>query len=270
LFSSDICSINSLNVDMKINCLELIPFLGLVVGIASFLFTILKDRFPYRGKSLILEILYQSTTWEKPEYSDLPMVIQQAKLTGNSHIMQTSVARKFILFRIKNNGKLTITEKEFTHEPLKIVFGEIDKIVSVNIVKTHPDHLKPKINAENNRILLSPMLLNPGDFVTFAGILKYDSNIEVQSRLEGIPEVRITRNTNPIKTVSIFGALELIFLSLTLASIFLLPAPPLPKIVSIIFLGFFGVWYSIRNISKYILERYSFKESIENASNKLM
>jgi len=94
------------------------------------------------------------------------------------------------MVRVFNSGNMPIEVKDYDC-PITLCFGEGAQILTAEIVKTDPNNLRPSINVKNNEIVISPILLNRGDFLTLK-ILATTScdQMVVNGRIVGVKEIK--------------------------------------------------------------------------------
>ncbi|MBB3180088.1 hypothetical protein [Variovorax sp. Sphag1AA] len=68
---------------------------------------------------------------------------------------------RLMVFGLKNSGHRAIAVADF-ERPLSVAFGG-GQIVSAEIASQHPKNLGAELSFSNSNVVLSPMLLNPGD-----------------------------------------------------------------------------------------------------------
>lgn len=85
-------------------------------------------------------------------------------------------------FLISNEGRSEVTRTDFA-EPLSISFEGICTLYAVGIDRQSPPELGAQISIQENKISLSPLLLNQGDSLVLSAITS-------QSPQQAIPQVR--------------------------------------------------------------------------------
>jgi hypothetical protein len=102
-----------------------------------------------------------------------------------------------IRVRIKNSGRQPITDIEI-EEPLRITIGDVDDIISAEIVDAQPPALRmtAKVDPDSKSIVLEKKLLNEGDTfsVEIIGIPtagKEPSVTGVTGRIKGVKEITL-------------------------------------------------------------------------------
>lgn len=95
-----------------------------------------------------------------------------------------------VLLKIVNDGSLPINASQF-ERPLSFSFSNESTVLSADVAEVHPSTLHPVLIIENNRVGLKPTLLNSGDTIQLSLLLsQHDGTINVDARIEGIPEVK--------------------------------------------------------------------------------
>ena len=96
------------------------------------------------------------------------------------------------VLELANNGSMSILPSEF-EASLKIMVGADAQIVRAENTSVNPENLAPKITRNTEQdFVLAPLLLNPGDTMTFAVLTaKKDPVFSVNARIVGIRNVTL-------------------------------------------------------------------------------
>ncbi|MGD2118437.1 MAG: hypothetical protein PVG66_08770 [Chromatiales bacterium] len=151
----------------------ILPVLGILVPITIYM---LSDN----EKSLSYEILgqYQLVN-DELDISDI-----EIKYLGNTiqNLELTSL-------RIFNSGEVPIKADDFERE-IKITFSDGSKIYSIKKKASIPKNLAPSIKFENNKLFISPLLLNSSDSFVIDIILSgKNTSVEFDARVVGISSI---------------------------------------------------------------------------------
>lgn len=105
-----------------------------------------------------------------------------------------------LIFRIVNDGNLSITPSDFETR-LTFDFGENTKVLSVEIIDTEPENLKPEFFLHWGReIQILPLLFNSKDSIKFKLLLaQFEGEIKVDARINGVREVKKKANPKKIR-----------------------------------------------------------------------
>ena len=95
-----------------------------------------------------------------------------------------------IMFR--NSGRVPITIEDFAQH-MAVSFGEGSTILDADTSYAKPNALKPRFVIESDRLVFSPLLLNPGDRFVLRALVSRSSArpvLQVQSRIKGVSDVK--------------------------------------------------------------------------------
>jgi len=98
--------------------------------------------------------------------------------------------RRFVV-RLINSGKVPILPSDF-ERPANLYAPDC-QILDATITDTKPDNIHPKATIEDGEIVLSPILLNPGDSITFKAIstfVRFRQRVYLDCRITGVRKVR--------------------------------------------------------------------------------
>ena len=120
------------------------------------------------------------------------------------------------LMQLENNGSKPIPTADFESGPeLQIDTGK--RFVNVEVTKAKPSALVAALKIESTRVTVQPLLLNPGDTLSFA-ILSSGGKptFESRARVAGVSEVPLLDESTPkpslaLLTLEIAGALLALF-----------------------------------------------------------
>ena len=94
-----------------------------------------------------------------------------------------------LVLGVANTGNVPILPEDFI-EPLATSLGGSAKAFSVDVSETRPNDLHPEVEVENGRLLIRPLLLNPGDSMDVAALVAdYDGDAQLTGRVVGISEL---------------------------------------------------------------------------------
>lgn len=93
---------------------------------------------------------------------------------------------------LKNSGNVPILQTDFD-QPLTLDLGEATPM-TVDLGETVPEGLAPELEIEGNRVKLRPLLLNPGDELTFKVLVRdYGGVAKLTYRIVGISDLTDAR-----------------------------------------------------------------------------
>jgi hypothetical protein len=104
---------------------------------------------------------------------------------------ETSIPTRKFVVKLANSGRVPILPSDF-ERPASLYVPNC-QILDATITDTRPSNIHPKASIENGEITLWPILLNPGDSVTFEVIstfVRFKQLVYLDSRIAGIKEVR--------------------------------------------------------------------------------
>lgn len=95
-----------------------------------------------------------------------------------------------ISLQIANTGNMPIASKDF-ERPIVFTFGESSKIFSVEVIATQPKTLSAELSIKNNKVVLSPLLLNSGDVIDIKCLVTSPQldKIAADGRIIGVKEI---------------------------------------------------------------------------------
>lgn len=123
-------------------------------------------------------------------------VIQNFPLLTVSEVVEGRIQIQFdsqrisnlraLIIGLKNSGTSPITVEDFS-APFKIMLGEGVSLLSAEITKQYPENLDAQVVRSSEALELSPVLLNPGDWILIK-VLTTGRNVRVKpvSRIVGI------------------------------------------------------------------------------------
>lgn len=130
---------------------------------------------------------------------------------------------------VQNTGAYPITNTDFL-QPFSIVFGETDKVLSINIGECSNQYIREEIvknsDFSNQRLTISSFLLNPGEMFTVdiisdgsIPLIRFDQRLEGISKLNLVDNsskqillVRKTESANVFPLIIMFGLIVLIII----------------------------------------------------------
>lgn len=96
------------------------------------------------------------------------------------------------LLRIENTGRAPILAEDFQGD-LTIAFGDLAQVLMAHVQFNRDDVIDPEVHRIEQRkglLKLSPLLLNPGDCITFSFLMEgLPQNVGVRARIAGVNEV---------------------------------------------------------------------------------
>lgn len=128
-------------------------FVGIVLALLSLVATLTVYWWQRQTKELAFGVVSSRRPIAiADELSSRVTVHVDGKPTENLHLM---------VFGLKNSGHRAIAVADF-ERPLSVAFGA-GQIVSAETASQHPSNLGAVLNVSNSKVVLSPVLLNPGD-----------------------------------------------------------------------------------------------------------
>lgn len=109
-------------------------------------------------------------------------------------------------FGVQNAGESEILVSDF-FTPLSFVFEEGTDILSVEVSQKVPNDLPVDFEVKSRRgenteapsISISPLLLNPGDEITFKCLLTKSHDLTVSARIAGVKRIEPMRQVNTVR-----------------------------------------------------------------------
>lgn len=155
--------------------------LAVIFGLAGVVSLFLQWR-QHRRK----ELFYEITT-------NVPLLTFRDEVYGRLQILfdgQPIRNAHMILLTVGNSGNEPILPVDFI-SPLALSFGEESQILSAEITTMNPDDLGASIAVDDRRIILSPVLMNRGDFLSLRLFLTQPpEGINVDARIVGVERIR--------------------------------------------------------------------------------
>lgn len=98
---------------------------------------------------------------------------------------------------LANNGRVPITSQDF-EGPVVISFKGESVLLKAIVARTNPDNLIALARIEKNKLILEPLLLNPGDGILVEVLIEPSSDRspddmkpEVYARIRGVKDIEI-------------------------------------------------------------------------------
>jgi len=156
-----------------------IPLLALIVPIAIFIGD-------HKNKTISFEILSESTVADvtSPLGAKIQVLYDGKKLKN----------LKTIFIRIINSGNVSIKKTDFEKD-LQLLFGKNVRVLASRVDYAYPNNLSVKPIVKDDRVLVSPLLLNPKDEFTIESLVTGETDkIGIDARIEGITRTEITKH----------------------------------------------------------------------------
>jgi hypothetical protein len=129
--------------------------------------------------------------------SRTPLMSVKEEVQGRVQILFDGTpvsAAHMVVIRVTNSGNVPIVPSDFLR-PLKFGFGETVQILSAEIMETSPSNVEASLESDSKAVVLTPVLLNAGDTVTFKVLLaQFAGKIEVDGRVVGVKQVQTARD----------------------------------------------------------------------------
>ena len=95
-----------------------------------------------------------------------------------------------LIIKLINSGNIPITAIDF-ESPIKILFNKDDEVLSAEVTEKNPSNLEPILEVTKDRLILSPLLLNNGDYIIIKTLLtSYNGDIKINGRIAGIKDIQ--------------------------------------------------------------------------------
>lgn len=140
--------------------------------------------------------------------SAYPLLKSTEELQGRLIVQVDGVAVRNIdlmFIEVQNSGNHPISRTDFD-VPFAIVFEPPAHIISAVVDAEAPDNLGVALEVEEKKVILNPMLLNPGDKFTLKLLLSSDSGkYAVLGRVVGVKEISESRPRDSYGWVAFLG-----------------------------------------------------------------
>jgi hypothetical protein len=153
-----------------------LPLLGLTAPFIIYYLTIRRQR-----KGLSYEVISAAPVVNvRPEMSSRVKVYLDDQLIRDVHV---------VIVNIRNSGNVPIKSEDF-ESPISISFGESSRVIETSCEKADPGDVTPALEQEEGGVLISPLLLNPGDYIRLRALViqKY-IQMTVSARIAGVKRV---------------------------------------------------------------------------------
>jgi hypothetical protein len=167
-------------------------FVGAFTGVVLGVIAILIARRQIKKKSLVYNVVYSS-----PLLTVASEIKEELKISYKGSPIQ-----ELNIFEIKflNNGRDEIRKEDY-EVPLEILFPNVKTFFSVEMSNCNPDDLKLLLHVEgsNKKVIVDPLLLNPGDFFTVKFLFNGESdNYKIFARIAGIKKIPLYEGNSSI------------------------------------------------------------------------
>jgi len=121
-------------------------------------------------------IYYKSRKTKKLSYkiiTDEPLLTVDEELQGKIKVLYENNPIEdisLLIIKFLNNGNEPIKSDDF-EEPVTISFGPNVGVLSTELTNANPSTIKARLNSENDKIIIEPLLLNKGDSITIKMLL---------------------------------------------------------------------------------------------------
>lgn len=104
----------------------------------------------------------------------------------------TELLKPFLtVVEVTNDGSRPIASAEF-EEPISITVEKGQQVARAQVTSSMPSDLNPKVSVGQDKVSISPLLLNPGDLISMAIVTSGDSpRIGARSRVNGIKTINL-------------------------------------------------------------------------------
>ncbi len=158
---------------------NVVSWVGVLVGAAALIVAYLTYR-SQRGKTR-LEFVVVSNARVVPA-----TISANLEVTYNdSTVPDASVT----IIRLVNTGDKAILAEDFSTD-LMVRLDDAQEVVSASATKTRPVDLDPELKVDGNRVLITPLLINPGDMIELQLLASgFASLITIEGRVANVQAV---------------------------------------------------------------------------------
>jgi hypothetical protein len=158
---------------------NVLSWVGVLVGAAALIVAYFTYR-SQRGKTR-LEFVVVSNARVVPA-----TISTKLEVTYNdSAVPDASVA----IIRLVNTGDKAIVAEDFSTDLIVRLDGA-EEVVSASSTQTRPVDLDPELNVRGNRVLITPLLINPGDMMELQMLASgLASLITIEGRIANVGEI---------------------------------------------------------------------------------
>jgi len=158
------------------------PFVAAILGVPVLILLIVAYLGQRQHKALSYEVI-----------SRVPLLSLQEETSGQIQILFEDKPVENVqlaVIKITNSGNTPITSGDY-ERPVSLSFGENAQILTADVTQTEPESLQPSISIENNKAVLTPVLLNSGDSIALKLLVSNSSGeLVVDGRIVGVKEIR--------------------------------------------------------------------------------
>lgn len=98
-----------------------------------------------------------------------------------------------LVIQLHNSGNTPIATSDY-ERPISLFFGDVARVLSVEIVERNPSSIVADVSLENNRIVFTPTLLNTKDSLTVKVLLSdFLGTVKSDGRIVGVKEITIAQ-----------------------------------------------------------------------------
>ena len=157
-------------------------FFGAIVTVLTIIATIIIYLLQKKNKRLTYKIEQKTKIIS---YSD--------EVQGKLKIFyeSTQVNEVFLVeIKFENSGNVSILPDDLKKN-LSLIFNVKSKILSIEIINKKPENLEIKIQNQDNKLEIIPLLLNPSDSFCIKLIINNFSNFHIDERIVGIKKIEL-------------------------------------------------------------------------------
>jgi len=195
-------------------------FVGVILAVLAVLVTVMIFFAQRKTKKLSYEITSNTQLLGvKDEIQGKVQVLYEGKEVKNVHLLT---------IKFSNNGNQSISSNDY-ERPLSIEVNSDAKVLTYEVIDEEPENLGAVVQLEENKIVLSPILLNEKDTFSIKALI---SDFEGQPIIDG--------RINGVKAITRYKEGQISFMVTTLISLVLIGfgALNLEKIELISIFGF--------------------------------
>ena len=155
-------------------------------------------RLPHR--SISYDVVHQDTILEAGSSDSKVQILVDSKPTPEVSL---------VVVKIINSGRSIIKRKE-QMIPIGISFGQNAQVLEVAIKQCRPASMVVKAQVKDNRVVVKPFTLKPGDYMTLKCLINHLEAVQVEARAAGIKEVKPVQQWSLGLDLPIYAALAVI------------------------------------------------------------
>jgi hypothetical protein len=159
--------------------------------------------------------------WQRPRKELSYRVLSHAPLTSVPDEPETTLqvlpedaqvrAVDLVFVRLANTGNVPVLPTDYERE-VRFAFGDAATVLTAEVVETNPDDIEASVRPIGGTIVLEPLLLNGGDFVTIKALVSQsDALVVPHGRVVGVKHIELELG---IGTERLYRSIMLLYLGL--------------------------------------------------------